>query len=179
MSIEERIRDSEKAPEPGTWGEKIDGEEFPMTATELKSAGYVYIYDTKTGERSLCNNNMLAQHLRKKRTDGSYVFTTQKPRVTPQRGTLKCMLHPDDPNRTHYDDLGLPTCRKSNLTSPFQVTRHMQKRHKMEWASIEKERQDAEKQEERAFREYLMTRDAGDGEVETPTETPRRGRKAK
>ena len=157
--IEERIRDSEQAPEPGTWG-KVDGEEFEMSPTELKSAGYVYIYDTKTNERSLCNNNMLAQHLRKKRPDGSYVFTTQKPKVAPIRGTMECLLHPNSPKRAHYDELGLPVCRKSNLTSPFQVTRHMQKRHKVEWATIEAERLAVEKEEEREFRRAVMGKEA-------------------
>jgi len=163
MKIEERIRDSESAEEPGTVkvGTVISegDEELPlMTAMELKSAGYTYIYDTKTGERSLCNNNMLPQHLRKKRLDESYVFTTAKPKVSPRRGVLKCLLHPDDPNRTHYDELGLPTCRKSNLTSPFQVSRHMQKRHKMEWATIEQEKKDRKEEEEREFRQSLINR---------------------
>lgn len=156
--IEERIRDSEEAPEPGTWGDKMGDKDFAMSPTQLKSAGYTYIYDTKSGERSLCNNNMLPQHLRKTRPDGSYVFTTQPPAVKPVRGVLKCMLHQDDPNREHYDSLGLPTCRKANLTSPFQVSRHMQKRHKVEWATIEQERKDVEKEEERQFRECLMAR---------------------
>lgn len=160
-AIEERIRDSEQAREPGEMKvgdivSEADDELPSMTTTSLASAGYTYIYDTKTGDRSVCNNNMLAQHLKKKRTDGSYVFTTQKPKVRPKRGTLRCLLHPDNPNRRHYDELGLAVCRKSNLNSPFQVTRHMMKRHKMEWATIEAERIAQEKEEERAFRQSLM-----------------------
>lgn len=167
-AIEEIVRDSQKATEPGEMkaGDIVSegDKDLPalMTTSTLESAGWTYIYDSRTGDKSLCNNNMLAQHLKKKRPDGSYVFTTQKPKVMPKLGTLKCMLHPDNPKRGHYDELGLGTCKKSNLTSPFQVTRHMQKRHKMEWQTLEAERIEAEKQEEREFRKSLM------GKAEAP-----------
>lgn len=163
-SIAEQIRDSQEASEPGETKKGTivsDDKDLPAPKiTSLKSAGYIYIYDTKTNERSICNNNMLSQHLRKKRADGSYVFTTQKPKVEPKRGTLKCILHPDNPKREHYDELGLATCLKDNLASPFQVTRHMQKRHKMEWQTIEAERVEAEKQDEREFRQKLVGQSA-------------------
>jgi hypothetical protein len=130
----------------------------PMTLSYLKSAGYCYVYDTQTGERSECNLNMLKKQLEKKRPDGSRVFTITKPSVKPRQGTYKCMLHADDPNRAHYDDLGFPVCRKANLTSPFQVKRHMQKRHKVEWSAIEDERHEAERQEDRKLQESLITK---------------------
>lgn len=162
--LEEIMRDAEVAGEPGELAKKQvlhkgdDEMPSPMITAELKSAGYVYIYDTRTGDRSKCNRNMLVQHLKKKRDDGSTVFTTKNPGITPKKGTFKCMLHPDDPNRKHYDELGLPTCRKDNLNSRFQVMRHMQKRHKLEWQTIEQERIDAEKQEEKEFRRQLVGR---------------------
>jgi len=148
MDIEEQMRDAEEAPETEI---KLEETEplTEMSPLKMKSAGYVYVYDTRTNERSVCNRNMLAKMLRKKRPDGSIVFTTAKPKTPPARGTLKCMLHPDSPNRKHYDEMGLATCRKSNLTSPYQVRRHMEKRHKMEWATIKEE----------TDREYLMNLD--------------------
>ena len=139
QAIEEQIRDAEVVAESPIVVETDKELEVEMSPTQLKSAGYVYIYDTKTHERSLCNRNMLLHNLKKKRPDGSMVFTTLKPKVGPKRGHLKCMLHPDEPNRYHYDDLGLATCLKSNLTSPYQVKRHMQKRHKDEYATIKEE----------------------------------------
>lgn len=162
MIREEELRDAQAAQEPGQkWDTVIsegdDDWKGTMTGTALTSAGYTYIYDTVTSERSLCNNNTLAQHLKKKRPDGSFVFTTRRPATPPKRGALKCLLHPDSPNRDQYDELGLPTCRKSNLTSPYQVTRHMQKRHKMEWATIEQERINQEKEEEREFKRLLVS----------------------
>ena len=161
-NLEEMLRDAEVAPEPGeSMKDKVihKGDEdlpTPMVRSMLESAGWVYIYDTQTGERSTANRNMLRQLLRRKREDGSLVFTTIKPPFEPKRGTYKCMLHPNDPNRGHYEELGFPVCMKSNLTSPFQVRRHMEKRHKMEWAGIEQERIDTERAEDRKLQHILI-----------------------
>jgi len=160
--VDEMVRDAESAPEPGLIAtEKVisDGAEtsMPMVASKLTSAGYVYIYDTVTHEPSLTNRNMLTTQLKKKRPDGSNVFTTHKPKEKPFKGALKCMLHEDNPERAHYNELGLPTCRKSNLTAPFHVMRHMQTRHKMEWGIIEKEAKDIKEAEDRAFQRSMIT----------------------
>jgi len=160
--LEEMMRDAEKAGEPGELAQdkvvsRGDGDLPPMIA-KMESAGYVYIYDAKTGDRSLCNRNMLTRKLQQKRPDGSFVFTTTKPKVSPKIGTFKCMLHKGASNREHYDDLGLPVCPKDNLLSMFHVRRHMQKRHKVEWSAIEEERLDREKKEERDFQRQLISK---------------------
>ena len=102
-------------------------------------------------------------NLRKKRPDGSTVFTTQKPPFEPKQGTHLCMLHLNHPDREKWDELGLPRCPKDNLRNPFQVRRHMQKRHKVEWGAIqeeitrqEKEEVKAEKARTREFQEALI-----------------------
>ena len=156
QAIEEQMRDAEVVGESQVIVETDKELGVEMSPTQLKSAGYVYIYDTVTHERSLCNRNVLLHNLQKKRPDGSIVFTTVKPKVGPKRGHLKCMLHPDEPNRYHYDDLGLAVCRKENLTSPYQVKRHMTKRHKDEYAAIKEEEERAEKEKERKLRESLI-----------------------
>ena len=161
--LEEKMRDAEKVDEPGELAQHPiihKGDEMlpaQMTAT-MESAGYVYIYNTKTGDRSLCNRNMLARKLQQKRPDGSFVFTTVKPKITPRVGTYKCPLHRDALNRKHYDDLGFPVCSKDNLLSPFHVRRHTQKRHKIEWSAMEEERLETEKQEEREFQRQLISK---------------------
>lgn len=160
MAIEELMREAIVAEEPGSTqtGEKISSSGgLEMVATELKSAGWVYVYDRVTGDRSICNRNMLPAQLRKKKEDGSFAFTTVPVKSTVKKGTLKCLLHVDNPNRAHYDDLGLPTCRKANLTSPFQVQRHMAKRHKVELATIEQEKLAIEKEENREFQRGLLS----------------------
>ena len=158
--IEEMVREAKGAPEPGTMqrGQVIEGEgDTPMITHSLASAKYVYLYNTKTGLRIPCNRNMLRAQLQKKREDGTLRFTTIDPHITRKRGTYKCLLHPDDPNRNHYDDLGFAVCHKK-LTSPYQVKRHMGKRHKSEWAAIEEERKDRERQEDRDFQRQLMAK---------------------
>lgn len=153
---------AQTAKEPGTLGTKDvvhkgDGDlPAPMVISQLQSAGYVYVYDTKTGERSLVNRNMLPSQLKKKHEDGSYAFTTVKPAIVPRRGTLKCSLHPDDPNFKRYLELGFPTCKKANLTNPFQVKRHMQKRHPLEYQSLEDERLEKERQDDRELRTAIL-----------------------
>lgn len=163
--LEQELADAEKAPAPVV--DKIlstgnDGQSLPTAISSISGNDYVWIYDTKTHERSKTTKNMLATQLRKLRPDGSRIFTTSKPKEQPVRGSLKCMLHVDDPNRSHYDDLGFTTCNKNNLTSPYQVKRHMQKKHKDEYAAIveekqleKEEREEANKERDRKFMEGL------------------------
>ena len=158
QSIHEMLRDAETAQEPGDWKAKqnIGGTEgISMTALELQSAGYVYVYDNKTGDRSLVNRNMLQQQLLKTREDGTYVFTTQKPEFERYYGELKCLLHPDDPNRELYDRMGLATCTKDNLTASHDLRVHMEKRHRREWATIDGERKEEERLRERDRQDNL------------------------
>lgn len=132
-----------------------------MTVKKMQSAGWVYVWDNRTGERSVVNRTMLATQLKKVREDGTRVFTTVDPGIPVKRGTCKCMLHAKDPNREHYDALGLPYCRKDNLTSPYQVRRHMEKRHPQEYAALKEEVDRKEKEEERKLRAMLLQSKVG------------------
>ena len=158
----ELIEEAEAAPEPGSFNRRqvihSPSDTFPIDVqvASLESAGYVYVYDTETAERSVINRNMLEMQLSKLRPDGTRFFTTVKPAFEPVKGTLKCLLHKDDPDRGQYDIWGFPTCNKSNLVSEFQVNRHVQIRHRMEWQTIYDERERKEKEEERAFQRQLL-----------------------
>ena len=157
-SIQEQLRDAETAQEPGNMqpGAVIGNSNgMTMTAAELQSAGYVYVYDNRTGDRSTVNRNMLPQQLQKTREDGTYAFTTQKPEIERQYGTIKCLLHKDDPNRRKYDDMGLAYCTKDNLTASHDLRVHMEKRHRREWATIDGERIDEERIRERQRQDNL------------------------
>ena len=178
----ELMEEAEAAPEPGNFNRRqvipSPSDTFPadVQVASLESAGYVYVYDTETAERSIINRNMLETQLSKLRPDGTRFFTTVKPTFEPQRGTLKCLLHKDDPERGQYDSWGFPVCNKSNLVSEFQVNRHVQIRHRMEWQTIYDERERKEKEEERDFQRQLLgiatqTREAaqGPGTVEAST----------
>ena len=158
----ELIEEAESAPEPGSFDRRqvlhSSSDAFPMEVqvASLESAGYVYVYDTENGDKSVINRNMLETQLSKLRPDGTRFFTTVKPAFEPKRGTLKCLLHPDDPDRGLYDSWGFTTCAKSNLISEFQVNRHVQIRHRMEWQTIYEERERQEKEEERNFQRQLL-----------------------
>ena len=147
------IRDAEVAEEPGDMkqGSVISASaDMTMNAAELQSAGYVYVYDNRTADRSVINRNMLQQQLEKKRSDGSFVFSTRKPEgIEPVRGTFKCVLHEDDPNRERYTRMGLAVCPKDSLSSQYDVSLHMRFRHRREWQTIEAEREDMERERTR------------------------------
>lgn len=166
-----KMQGAEAAPEPGSLHHKdvihADGDSA-IVASALKSAGYRWIYDTRTGERSLTNVNMLPKQLQKRREDGSPVFTVEKPRVEPPRGTNLCLLHVDHPERARFDVMGLPTCRKGNLMGGYHVKRHMEKRHRQEWLMLEEERLRQEKEDERGFQRAVLLAAAEHASVQLP-----------
>ena len=157
--VVELMEEAETAEEPGTFDRRqvihSASDTFPIDiqVTSLESAGYVYVYDTLTASRSIVNRNMLEQQLKKLRPDKTRYFTTVKPEFKLEQGKLKCLLHPDDPERSLYDSWGFAVCPKSNLTSQYQVTRHVQVRHRMEWQTIQDERARIDREEERKERE--------------------------
>jgi len=166
--LEEMVRLAEKAEEPGdrpgTVVQKGSEDSASMVVQSVASAGYVWVYDTKTAEPSKINRNMLVMKLKQRRTDGSLVFTTIKPSFAPRRGTHKCLLHPSNPERERYDSLGFGVCNKHNLTSPMQVELHMRHSHKTEWNTIEQEKKEKERLEDRDLRNKLLTQVAAQKE---------------
>ena len=156
VAVEEMLRDAEDAIEPGDLaaGQVISrSQDMTMTALDLHSAGWVYVYDTLTADRSVVNRNMLPQQLEKRRPDGSYAFSTRRPEgVEPIRGQLKCLLHDDDPNRERYNSMGLVHCVKSNLLTELDRERHMKYRLPRAFATLEDERRREDREAERLER---------------------------
>ena len=140
----------------------------PMTVKELTSAGYVYVWDSRTYERAPVLYYMLPSILRRRRDDGSFIWTTNDPKKLPKRGTMKCLLHKDSPDRAEYDKMGLRTCKKSNIINAFEVKQHMQKKHSKEWQAIEDKRKERERQEDRSFQKTLYEAVGGKKTVGTP-----------
>jgi hypothetical protein len=167
--IAEMLRDAQKGEVPSSLKENPvihKGDEVleaPMTVKEISSAGYVWVWDTRTYEKIPILYYMLPSKLRQRRPDGSYRFTTTDPGKPPRRGTIKCLLPPDNPKREEYNARGLRVCRKSNITNQYQLRQHMIKKHPQEWAEIEEERKEREKREDRELQRALLAR-------ATPTE---------
>jgi hypothetical protein len=155
-AIEEMMRDAEMADEPGDMkaGKVISATaDMTMSTAELQSAGYVYVYDNRTANRSVVNRNMLQQQLEKRRADGSFAFSTRQPEgVEPIVGTLKCFLHEDDSNRERYDRMGLVRCIKSDFLNEMDRENHLRRRHPKAYATLENERTRGERDAERLER---------------------------
>lgn len=174
--VERIIRELQAAPEPGsdsgmTVGERhtvpnVGDEPILMLTRDMKSAGWVYVYNTRTRERVMCNNNMLVRQLQKVHPPetgpewaGKPAFTKDTPSRPPERGKLLCHLHPDHPQRAHYASIGIgPTenCRKSNLVTVLGVRVHMEHRHPTAWKAIQENKAEMERAEDRALQQSAI-----------------------
>lgn len=145
---------------------KVDGmpDGLGMRYHSLEEAGWVVVYHQETGDRSVVNKNMLGVQLSKKLPNGKKAFDIYPPKdkngdiITPVRGTYKCMLHSEEPNRDEYTRMGLPVCNKSNIPSPQALIWHMAAKHKREWKSIKEDQERVEKDEDRKFQRALYER---------------------
>ena len=144
----------------------------PMVGRVISSDGKVWVYETQTHERAPALVNMLPQLLRQRRPDGSYRWTTIKPTEKPFRGTYKCMLHTESPNRAEYTRMGFRECPKSNLTSEYQVRLHMLKKHPQEWKAIDEAQKRAEAEEDRQLRRQLLQQTADQIRKDNPVKLP-------
>ena len=137
-----------------------------MQAERIQDTGKVPVWDNRTGQKSMIqygdDGRMLAYQLRKRRPeDGSLAFTDKDPGIKLKVGTLLCPLHKDGPNRDHYDTLGFPICNKSNLPNQTQVDQYMNHRYKVENLTIEKEKAEYERQEDRNMQKKMIQALAG------------------
>lgn len=177
--VEELMLEAEEAPEPGS-DIRVESDEEGMSSNliELKSAGYTYVYDKRTGDRSKINNNWLRQQLMKKDEQGKRIFTTD-PREAPKPviHNVKCLLHPDDPNRELYDSWGLPVCDAAHLASEYERNNHMRFRHKREWQVIEEYRKEQKEKQDREIQMAILEQAAGRNN--SINEEVKRGRKPK
>ncbi len=137
-------------------------DKFPVdvVVSTMENAGLAFIYNAKTGDRSISprNSEILREVLSRTNEDGERIFTLSNPGIAQFRGTIKCLLHPENVNRKHYDEVGLPACKKENIPSPYQLELHMRSRHPTAWQTIERERLAAEATEQREFQRTLMGR---------------------
>lgn len=159
--IAEMLRDATKTELPSDLTKNPilnpdDKEAPPTVVNKITSAGYVFVWDTRTYQKAPVLYYMLPQILRQRRPDGSYRWSVNDPHKETRRGTFKCLLHKDNPNREHYTSLGFRVCPKDNLANQYQVTRHMQLKHKAEWAAIEQEKRDKERAEDRELQHLLL-----------------------
>jgi hypothetical protein len=127
-----------------------------MVVADMSSAGWSMLYDTVTRESSVVNNNMKAAQLKATRSDGSLVFTAVKPSQGPRRGSIKCFLHEDQPDRAKYAEMGFAACPKASLPNQYQADNHARNRHRDEWRAVEAEREALERVEDRKVAQAML-----------------------
>ena len=128
----------------------------PIIRTPTTSAGYVNLRRNSDGKLVPVNRNQLLQRLKQKLEDGRPAWL---PPSQPWKGHViksqgKCLLHPDDPDRGEWDELGLPVCMKSNMPKQ-SIRRHMALKHKMAWAAIQQYRTEKREDARDAHQETL------------------------
>jgi hypothetical protein len=181
--IEAMIEQAQGAPRQGTQvGEVVSkGDDpeapAPMIVHSLEGDDRIILYNTRTGVPSYFvkdNAPRLRQAMKQRFNDGKKELVWSPTQtVTPRMGTHPCMLHASDPNRAHYDEMGMAVCPAGKLASPYEVQQHMMKKHPKEWGAIEHERIERERLEDRAAQAAMMNTLAGKATTE-PTEEPER-----
>ena len=88
---------------------------------------------------------------------GTRAFTTRKEEAPePYVGTWNCYLHKDDPNRGKWETMGFPTCPKNHIPNKMQVEQHMRRKHKIEWAGMEKDVVEIKEAENLKFQRKML-----------------------
>lgn len=166
VMLQQMIDDAEEATRPRgaeEGGQVIDtpsGTEFHMIEASITDALHMVVYDTLTHEPRVINKNLGPGTLQKRRDDGELAYSIRQPIGEPsvKSGSMRCLLHADEPDRDRFTVMGLPICKKSNLHSVYEVRRHMQNTHRTEWATLEEERGDRERSEDREIQMALLNR---------------------
>lgn len=122
----------------------------PMRVNSLRYKGYVEVWDTLTGVKSLQPWWLLWQTMRKRREDGSLVFTRVNPHIPQDYGDdLYCPLNPAAPPEVRFEGKGFKSCKKQHIPHWDGLERHVKKSHRRAWEAIERDRRDRERQEDR------------------------------
>lgn len=159
----------------GTLGaDSNDSGAYAVSTTDREK---VTIYDTRSGQPSDVLVYMVAKKLGYKHGNGQPVWTLD-PSEAPEwkTGTLKCLLHPEHPDRQWLDSIGLadqfcgendPMARhKENIPTEFQVQRHMEHKHPTAWRTIREAREREEKEEERKLQKQMLEAMSNRGSTE-------------
>ena len=133
-------------------GDTVDGQPIGAKVTQIEKGRHFIGYNTRTGDASIYNRVHL-QFLNPdnprawKWEDGTLmVSTTCPPGLPVLKEKFMCLLHPDHADRERYDAMGLQgrycfgADRGGNagIPSPYDVERHMMRRHPGEWALIQR-----------------------------------------
>lgn len=159
--MKEAVRSPEEALQlSGLDDAQVESFEIKPTGVQLNAQSQpVVIYHKVTGEPRKMPRVYAAQALLKRfqakdgaALAGSFVFST-KPTVPYHLGEVRCLLHPNRPERALYTDWGLPVCASEHFPSEHEAETHMRFDHPTSWAKIQdtktKQRQDEDREIQR------------------------------
>lgn len=147
-------------------GEAIGGADSDnpqgVSVSSLKFKGYVRVWDTQTGVESLQPWWLLWQTMRKQHEDGTPVFTRTNPNIAPNYGAdLFCPLNPSSPQYETFSGMGFKNCRKRHIPTQDAMYQHTRKSHKRAWESMQQQREDKIREEDRDLqRQAIATQQA-------------------
>lgn len=128
-----------------------------LRVNSLQYKGYVEVWDTQTGDKSRQPWWLLWQTMRKRREDGSLVFTRTDPKIPPDYGQdLFCPLNPAAPPDQRFTGRGFRHCRKKHIPHWDALQSHIQHSHKRAWAAMERARAEREREEDRALQRKVI-----------------------
>lgn len=144
-----------------------------------ESAGYVVVFNKKTGKPVRVNKNNLTSQMRKTKCvisckakkcthDRVRVFTFTDPGFRPEAPSIACFLAESDSDRALWDSYGFAVCN-TMLRTELDKIRHGQRRHATEWAvreqrkgELERSKYEDERREDREFQRALLEKLVGD-----------------
>ena len=159
---------------------QLETPEVPLESNfvEIKGGKYYRMWHAEDLDERLIQvnlmNSVLKQRFPATRKDlrnarpGDKIFVFEQPKARPPELLNRCRLHPKDPDRGNWDAMGLPTCSKP-LANPYEVDRHMQKKHSTAWGAIERDRLRSERDEDRLAQRVMME---AIGRVAAPAAAP-------
>ena len=134
-----------------------DNDPAPMRVSSLRFNGYVEVWDTVTGVKSLQPWWLLWQTMKKQRPDGSKVFTRTDPKIPPNHGAdLFCYLNPASPESQRVKGMGFKPCTKQHIPHEDALMRHVKKSHSRAWEALERERTERIRQEDRQLQKDML-----------------------
>ena len=141
-------------------GSSEDAWPTDVTVNFTDHMGHGVVYDRQSYEPSRVLLSMMPHILKARDGEGHLIYTRRRPATPPVRGTVKCYLHSDDPERSRYAKMGFPICKKSTLVSDTERENHMKVRHPRAWQTIQAERVEAKEEhrrrEDREHQEKMM-----------------------
>lgn len=158
-----------------------DGSDLGTKVAGVDTGMWFTVYNTRTGRKHRINavHRPFLDPTSKqawKWPDGTMMFLSRPVKMPPPIEGYKCLLHTEHPDRASVDKWGLVGRRcsetskgKEHIPSELELRRHMERKHKDEWAVIQEARAREERELDRNLqREFLaaMKQNAAAQELE-------------